>query len=513
VNRITNIFRPALALSAAAALAAAASAQTYELPPSTVPQIASTEAFPLLASDQLDTLIGAIALYPDALVAQILPASTYPVDVVRAARLVRSGATNDQIDQQDWDPSVKAVAHYPSVIEMMDQNIDWTQQLGQAFIAQPDDVMQSVQRQRERAQGVGNLVSTTQQQVYVENSVIRIVPSQPEVIYIPVYDPAVVYYTPPVYTTSYISFGVGYPCGSWFDLDIDWVNHWCYRPGWTWNHWRDNFYIERNHIRPRHDHDRRPGVRPSTVWHRDDHRPLTFSGHRLTRPSDFDRFRGRDNNNDHRRTPDIIHTPRPDRGWTRPGRTTPAPGLIESPRGRDNRDNRDNRNDGDGRNGRNNDRPTTPRVNPTLPSPTPRAPAPNNPNPRDRHIEPSQTVRPAPAPAPNPPRTRPAPKPTAAPVTRPPGDTHREPWQTVPRAAAPNPVRPAPARVNPPPVQVAPPPSAKPNPPAYVRPSSPAPAPSQAGKPSGRPAGGGNSGGGNRGGGGAGGKGGGRDKH
>src|SRR5438105_2993075 len=114
------------------------------------PPADSTAASAPFTSSQLEQLTGAIALYPDPLVAQVLPACTYPLDIVKAARLVRSGATAAQIDQQDWDPSVKAVAHYPGVLELLDNNLEWTQQLGQAFLAQPDDVMQAIQRLRAR---------------------------------------------------------------------------------------------------------------------------------------------------------------------------------------------------------------------------------------------------------------------------------------------------------------------------------------------------------------------------
>ncbi len=455
MNRYASLFRPTSALATAAILAAAAHAQVYQ-PPAIVPQVASAEAFPALTTEQLDTLVGAIALYPDALIAQILPASTYPVDVVKAARLVRAGASDAQIEQQDWDPSVKAVAHYPSVIEMMDQSLDWTQQLGQAFITQPSDVMQSIQRQRARAQTVGSLVSTPQQQMLIEEQVIRIVPANPEIIYVPVYDPAIVYYQPPVYGPS-ISFGFGYRCGIWFDLDIDWFHFWCYRPGWTWNHWRDHYIVEHDRfIRPRHDFEPHRGDHPApppTVWRRDEHKPITLPGRRMVHPSEFDRFRGRNHGETHAPTPTVIHTPTGiDRGRS-PGTPT-APPLVTRPR------------DDRGQPGRPS-RPTPPTASPkptpaptpeAKPAPTPRpAPSPTpqpSPTPRpagDTHRDPGQTVRPSPAPAP---------------VTRPPGDTHIEPGQTV---------RPQPAKVAPPPVRVSPPPPAatRPSPPPYVRPSQP----------------------------------------
>jgi hypothetical protein len=425
--------------------AAGGIAQTYIAQPTD--QAAAPQPLPILSPEQFDQLVGPIALYPDPLVAQILPASTYPIDIVKAARLIRSGASPDQIDQQPWDSSVKAVAHESSVIEMMDQSIDWTQQLGQAFIAQPDDVMQSIQRMRGQAQNVGNLTSTPQQQVYVEDSNIRIVPADPNIIYVPAYDPTVVYYTPPAYG-SYVSFGYGFPCGTWFDLDLDWYNHWCYRPGWTWNHWHDNFYIEQNHIRPRHDFEPHHVVagspRPATFWHRDDSRPLTFANRRLSRPSDFDRYRGREDNNQHARTPETVHTPvNIDRGRAPVTRTTPP--MFEQPRQAEQRHREDAH----------------------------RAPA-ANPNaylaPQPRAAEPA---RPATPPVGNP-NAYLAPKPPAAaparPATPPVGNPNAYLAPKPPAAAPAQHVAAPPAHVATPPVHIAPPPAARPSTPAYVQP-------------------------------------------
>ena len=224
----------------------------------------------IYTSEQLDQLAGPVALYPDPLLAQLLPASTYPLDIVRAAQLVRASPTEDQINAQDWDASVKAIAHYPAVLQYMDANLEWTQQLGQAFIAQPDDLMQSVQRLRQQASNLGNLITTPEQQVVIEQSYVRIIPAQPEIIYIPVYQPQVVYYQP----ASFITFGIGCHLGSWLDLDCDWNQHCVYRPGWTWNHWHHhNIHIEHHHVTHFERHDYRHGERPSSEWHRDSSRP------------------------------------------------------------------------------------------------------------------------------------------------------------------------------------------------------------------------------------------------
>lgn len=289
-------------------LAGSASAQIV------VPQAPQQESFPRLGPEELEQLVGPIALYPDPMIAQILPASTYPLDIVKAARMLRAGATPFQTDAQDWDPSVKAVAHYPGVIDMMDTSIDWTQQLGQAFMAQPDDVMQAIQRLRIQAANLGNLVSTPQQQVLIDDDAVRIFPANPGVICLPVYDPAFVFYRRPARTGAFINFSIGFVVGGWLDLDCDWRAHNCYRPGWTWDHWRDNIVIEREHVirvvRPVEAHR---GEGPPGVWRRDARRPLVLPGKHITRPSAFDSFRGRDGG----QKPRMNQSPRPmetDRG-------------------------------------------------------------------------------------------------------------------------------------------------------------------------------------------------------
>ena len=143
---------------------------------------------------QLDQLLGPIALYPDPLIAQILPASTLPTQIVLADRYVSGGGDPNQIDQQPWDPSVQALARYPSVLKWMDDNLNWTTELGQAFLNQQPDVMDSIQRLRQSAYNLGNLQSTPQQQVINDGGDIEIVPADPQVIYVPVYQPDQVYY-------------------------------------------------------------------------------------------------------------------------------------------------------------------------------------------------------------------------------------------------------------------------------------------------------------------------------
>src|SRR4051812_7963429 len=146
-----------------------------------------------LTRDQLKELTGPIALYPDPLVALILPASTFPSDVVLAARFVQSKEDPALVDEKPWDESIRGLTRYPDLLTWMDANLEWTTQLGYAYLAQPDDVMDSIQELRAQAQKVGNLVDTPQQRVVHEETQIRIVPAEPEYIYVPYYDPEIVY--------------------------------------------------------------------------------------------------------------------------------------------------------------------------------------------------------------------------------------------------------------------------------------------------------------------------------
>ena len=144
-------------------------------------------------------MVAPIALYPDSLVAQILAASTFPEQVVEADRWVQAhpdlkgDALGQAVDQQPWDPSVKALTAFPSVLGNMDKNLSWTSSLGDAYYNQQQDVMDAVQVMRQRAQAAGNLKSTPQQTVTTQGSTIDIEPANPEVVYVPAYDPWLVY--------------------------------------------------------------------------------------------------------------------------------------------------------------------------------------------------------------------------------------------------------------------------------------------------------------------------------
>src|SRR5271157_218278 len=197
-----------------------------------------------LSATQIDELVSPIALYPDALVAQILAASTYPDQVVTANSWLQANSKLNaaelakQVDQQSWDPSIKALTQFPTVLDSMAKNLSWTSALGDAFYNQQADVMAAVQRLRKQAKAAGNLKSTQQQTVTTENQggqqVIVIQPANPQVVYVPTYNPTVVYgtpYYPPGYstaalvTTGIVSFGLGMAVGA------------AISGGWGWNSW------------------------------------------------------------------------------------------------------------------------------------------------------------------------------------------------------------------------------------------------------------------------------------
>jgi hypothetical protein len=219
---------------------------------------AAAPAYTQQTAEQLQQLVAPIALYPDSLVAQILAGSTFPEQVVEADRWVQAHPDlkgedlGKAVDEQPWDPSVKALTAFPSVLGNMDKNLSWTSSLGDAYYNQQKDVMDAVQVMRKKAQDAGNLKTTPQQTVAAQDSNITIEPADPDEVYVPAYDPWVVYGYPIVawpgwypypgiwFGGPFLSFGIGFPIG-WFGGF-----------GWGWGHWGfdwHNHYAMYNHGR------------------------------------------------------------------------------------------------------------------------------------------------------------------------------------------------------------------------------------------------------------------------
>jgi hypothetical protein len=254
-----TLFRHLMLCSAAFVLATGSAA----VPARAQDATAATQAQPQyqapsdqkLSQGQLDQLVAPIALYPDPLLTQVLMASTYPLEVVEAARWshdnpgVTGNALQDAMQAQSWDPSVKALTAVPQTLQMMSDKLDWTQQLGDAFLAQQQDVMNAVQNLRAQAQAAGNLQSTPQQRVTTAQApqgaastsmqqAIVIEPTNPDVYYVPVYNPAVAYGNwdypayPPFYwspagfvASNVVSFAAGVAVGAAIWGSCDWWGH------------------------------------------------------------------------------------------------------------------------------------------------------------------------------------------------------------------------------------------------------------------------------------------------
>ncbi len=213
-----------------------------------------------LPPEQLDSLVAPIALYPDPLLSQTLVASTYPLEVIQLKQWLdqhknlKDTALVDAVKKQDWDPSIQAMAPLPEVVKQLADNIKWTADLGNAFLAQQNDVMDAVQRMRKKANDAGNLKSSEQQKVetqVVENKqVIVIEQANPQVIYVPSYNPTVVY-GPPVYPypplyyppVGYYAAGMAISFGIGIAMGAAWGGGWGYGCGWGGN---NNVYINHN---------------------------------------------------------------------------------------------------------------------------------------------------------------------------------------------------------------------------------------------------------------------------
>jgi len=242
---------------------------------------------PVLTADQLNTLVAPIALYPDPLISQILVATTYPLEIVQAAQWLQAhpelkGETlTSAAQQQNWDPSIQALVLFPDVIKRLSEDVTWTTNIGNAFLAQQADVMDAIQRMRLKAEQSGKLTSTEQQKVTTSNqdgqTVVQIEPTNPQVVYVPYYDPAVIW-GPPVYYSYPIwryppapRVGVFF----WFGNGV-WLSSGysgcCGWGGWGWHpYWTHRTVVVNNSFIHRYNFSA-PYVRTfngTTVWRHD----------------------------------------------------------------------------------------------------------------------------------------------------------------------------------------------------------------------------------------------------
>jgi hypothetical protein len=208
----------------------------------------STKEAPKIPNDQLDSLVAPIALYPDSLLSQTLVASTYPLEIIQLQQWLEQNknlkgqALADAVKKQHWDPSVQAMAAFPDVVQKLADNIQWTTNLGNAFLAQQPDLMNAVQQMRAKAQGTGNLKTTAQQKVETQTveggkQVIVIQLASPNIVYVPTYDPVVVFgppvfpYPPLLYPPGYYA-GMALSFGAGFALGAVWGGGWGWGFGW-----------------------------------------------------------------------------------------------------------------------------------------------------------------------------------------------------------------------------------------------------------------------------------------
>ncbi len=260
-----RIARCLIALLAALVFAGAAGAQSA--------------AAPGYSQDELDQLLAPIALYPDELLTQILIAATYPLEVVEAARLVQQSPDlqGDVLDQavaaKNWDPSVQSLAAYPQVLAMMNDNLEWTQRLGDAFLADQPAVMDTVQSLRQRAMAAGNLQSIPQLSVATQDGDIVIDTPQPDVVYVPVYNPLLIYGPwwapayPPWFWCPPAIFG--YPFCPVYTVGIIFGAPWPIRyPHWGWAH--PYWHTHRVVVNPQNNlfwnHARQAQLAPDGTW-------------------------------------------------------------------------------------------------------------------------------------------------------------------------------------------------------------------------------------------------------
>jgi hypothetical protein len=240
---------------------------------------AGAQSGPAYSQDELDQLLAPIALYPDQLLTQILMAATYPLEVVEAARFVQQNPDlqGDALDQaiadKNWDPSVQSLAAYPQVLQMMSDNLEWMQRLGDAFLADQAAAMDTVQSLRQKAAAAGSLQSTPQLDVTTQDDDIIIDTAQPDVVYVPVYNPLLVYgpwwapayppwfWCPPaIYGYPFCPVNaVGFVFGTPWPI---WYNHW----GWAHPYWRGHSITINANNNRFWSQARQPPLGPGGTW-------------------------------------------------------------------------------------------------------------------------------------------------------------------------------------------------------------------------------------------------------
>ena len=273
------------------------------------PQVPSAQghAASVISNDQLDSLVAPIALYPDPLLAQVLAASTYPLELVQLQQwLSKHPDLKDEtltaaVQKEDWDPSVQAMSAFPDLVKRLIESIKWTTDLGNAFLAQQNEVMDAVQRMRMKAQQAGNLKSSEQQTVetkVIENKTVLVIqPASTQVVYVPSYSPVVMYgppiypypafyYPPPSYyaTGALIAFGVGVAIGAAYH------GGWGWGCGWGHGHSNVNINVNNNYVRHNNNNinrgninnGNRPGGGGNSWQHNPQHRGGTPYSNRAT---------------------------------------------------------------------------------------------------------------------------------------------------------------------------------------------------------------------------------------
>src|SRR6266567_2712332 len=243
-------FCSVIAVVCAALLSSISSVALAQTPQAQSQVMTTTKEAPKIPNDQLDSLVAPIALYPDQLLSQTLVASTYPLEIIQLQQWIEKNknlkdkALASAVEKQNWDPSIQAMAAFPDVVQRLADNVQWTTDLGNAFLAQESDVMDAVQQMRAKAQSKGTLKTSAQQKVETQTAeggkqVIVVQQANPDVVYVPSYDPTVdygppAYPYPPIYypPPGYYAAGAAVAFGTGVALGAAWGGNWGWNCGW-----------------------------------------------------------------------------------------------------------------------------------------------------------------------------------------------------------------------------------------------------------------------------------------